>query len=66
MSHELSTSHRLPAAPAALDADGRAELDTYAARALRRQQIELADAVDETFEHVPRALRGLLRRALAP
>lgn len=66
MSHEPPISDRLPAAPAALGADGRAALDAYAARALRRQQSELAEAVDDSFEHVPRALRGLLRRALAP
>ncbi len=66
MSPRPPTSDRLPAAPAALDADGRAKLDAYAARALRRQQRELANAVDDTFERVPRTLRGLLRRALAP
>ena len=62
----MSASDSLPAPPASLDRDGRAALEAYAARALLRQERALERATDEVFEHIPRALRGLVRRVLAP
>lgn len=62
----MSASDSLPAPPASLDRDGRAALEAYAARALLRQQRALERAADDVFDHVPRTLRGVVRRVLAP
>ncbi len=62
----MDMSDHLPVPPASLDGPDRARLDGYALRAVQRQQRMLEQATDEALDHVPRPVRGLVRRILAP
>jgi len=53
-----------PPAPPSLDRERGAELSALTEQALRRQRRELAEAIDRAYEHIPRPLRGAVRRAL--
>jgi hypothetical protein len=59
-----SPAERLPPAPKSLDSARQAELTALTERALRRRRQHLAEAIDIAFEHIPRPLRGAVRRAL--
>jgi len=54
----------LPPPPPSLDRGRDAELTALTKQALRQQQRQLAQAIDRALEHVPRPLRGAVRRAL--
>jgi hypothetical protein len=54
----------LPPPPPSLDAARQAELTALTERALLRRRRQLAEAIDMAFDHVPRPLRGVVRRAL--
>jgi len=54
----------LPPPPPSLDRERQAELTALTDRALRRRRRHLAEAIDLAFEHIPRLLRGAVRRAL--
>ena len=54
----------LPPPPASLDRVRDAELTALTKRALRQQRRQLAQAIDKALDHVPRPLRGAVRRAL--
>jgi hypothetical protein len=53
-----------PPPPPSLDRAHNAELTALTERALRRRRRELALAIDMAFDHIPRMLRGAVRRAL--
>jgi hypothetical protein len=59
-----STTDRLPDPPASLDSEHATELSAQTGAALRRQQRELDDALERALEHIPRPLRGAVRRVL--
>jgi hypothetical protein len=54
----------LPAAPASLDSEHAAELSAQVDAALKRQRRELTDALERALEHIPRPLRGAVRRVM--
>jgi hypothetical protein len=54
----------LPSPPPSLDRRRAAELARLTETARRRQQRQLAEAIDRAFEHIPLPLRGAARRAL--
>ncbi len=54
----------LPPPPPSLDGAREAELTALTEHALRRQRHQLALAIDMAFDHIPRPLRGAVRRAL--
>jgi hypothetical protein len=53
----------IPPPPPSLDRARDAELTALTEQALRRQRRQLAQAIDRAFEHIPRPLRGAVRRA---
>jgi hypothetical protein len=55
---------RIPAPPPSLDSKHAAELTAQTEAALERQRRALADSLDEALQHIPRVLRGPVRRAL--
>jgi hypothetical protein len=55
---------QLPPPPPSLDRAHGAELTALTEQALRRQRRELSLAIDRAFDHIPRPLRGAVRRAL--
>jgi len=55
---------QLPSPPPSLSAAHGAELTALTEQALRRQRRALALALDAAFDHIPRLLRGAVRRAL--
>jgi hypothetical protein len=55
---------RVPDPPASLDSERAAELTAQTRAALRHQRRQLAAAIEKAFEHIPRPLRGAIRRAL--
>jgi hypothetical protein len=55
---------QLPPPPPSLTAAHAAELNKLTEQALRRQRRALAIAIDKAFDHIPRLLRGAVRRAL--
>jgi hypothetical protein len=57
-------AENLPPPPPSLQGARGAELTALSEQALRRQRRELAEAIDRAFEHIPRLLRGAVRRAL--
>jgi hypothetical protein len=57
-------AEHLPPAPKSLDRARQAELTALTERALLRRRQHLAEAIDMAFEHIPRPLRGAVRRAL--
>jgi hypothetical protein len=59
-----SPADHLPPPPPSLDRVPGAELTALTEQALRRQRRELAEAIDRAFGHIPRPLRGAVRRAL--
>ncbi|MGO8905517.1 MAG: hypothetical protein ACLQMH_07840 [Solirubrobacteraceae bacterium] len=54
----------LPPPPPSLHRERQAELTALTEQALRRRRRHLAEAIDLAFEHIPRLLRGAVRRAL--
>ena len=54
----------LPPPPPSLSEEHGTELTALAEQALRRERRERDLAIDAAFEHIPRALRGVVRRAL--
>jgi hypothetical protein len=54
----------LPPPPPLLDRAHSAELGALTEQALQRQRRQLAEAIDLAFDHIPRPLRGAVRRAL--
>jgi hypothetical protein len=56
--------HRLPDPPPSLDREHRAELSAQTAVALQRQREQLAASLESALEHIPGALRGVVRRTL--
>lgn len=54
----------LPPPPPSLDRARGAELTALTEQARRRQQRQLAQAIDTAFDHIPLPLRGAVRRAL--
>jgi hypothetical protein len=58
------SADHLPPTPPSLDRARSAELTALTEQALRRQRRELAQAIDRAFDHIPRPLRGTVRRAL--
>jgi hypothetical protein len=58
------SADHLPPPPPSLDPERGAELSALTEQALRRQRRELAEAIDRAFDHIPRPLRGAVRRAL--
>jgi hypothetical protein len=59
-----SPTDHLPPPPPSLDREREAELTALTERALRGRRRELALAIDMAFDHIPRMLRGAVRRAL--
>jgi hypothetical protein len=57
-------AEHLPPVPKSLDRVRQAELTALTERALRRRRQHLAEAIDVAFEHIPRPLRGAVRRVL--
>ncbi len=57
------TDH-LPSPPPSLDRARSAELNALTEEALLRRRRELKQAIDRAFDHIPRPLRGTVRRAL--
>lgn len=53
-----------PPPPPSLDREREAELTALTEQALRRQRRHLAEAIEMAFDHIPRPLRGAVRRAL--
>ncbi|HEY4895614.1 MAG TPA: hypothetical protein VII01_05955 [Solirubrobacteraceae bacterium] len=54
----------LPPPPPSLDRARNAELTALTKHVLQRQRRQLAQATDRALEHIPRPLRGAVRRAL--
>jgi hypothetical protein len=57
------TDH-LPDPPASLDSERAAELSAVTEAALRRQRSELSRALERALDHIPRPLRGTVRRVV--
>lgn len=55
---------RLPEPPASLDAEAVAKLERLVTAALKEQRRLTAQAVERTFDHVPRLLRAPVRKIL--
>lgn len=55
---------RLPAPPPSLDSEHAAELSAQTEAALSHQRRALAESLDAALEHIPRVLRGPVRRVL--
>jgi hypothetical protein len=58
------SADRLPEPPPSLDRERGAELSACTRAALLRQRRELAESIEEAFEHIPRPLRGAVRRII--
>jgi hypothetical protein len=56
------TADKLPDPPPSLDAKLASELGAETEAALRRQRRELAEALERALGHIPRPLRGAVRR----
>ena len=57
-------AEHLPPPPPSLDRAREEELTALTKQALQRQRRQLAQAIDRALDHVPRPLRGAVRRAL--
>jgi hypothetical protein len=57
-------AEHLPHPPPSLDAARQAQLTALTEQALLRRRRDLAEAIDMAFDHIPRPLRGVVRRAL--
>ena len=55
---------RLPDPPPSLAGEPAAKLSSQTEAALSRQRSALAEALEESLEHIPRMLRGPVRRVL--
>jgi hypothetical protein len=58
------TVDKLPDPPPSLDAKRASQLGAETEAALRRQRRELADALERALNHIPRPLRGTVRRVM--
>jgi hypothetical protein len=58
------STDQLPPSPPSLAPAHGAQLTALTEQALRRQRRELALAIDKAYDHIPRLLRGAVRRAL--
>jgi hypothetical protein len=58
------SAEQLPHPPPSLQDARQAQLTALTEQALRRRRRHLAEAIDMAFDHVPRPLRGAVRRAL--
>jgi hypothetical protein len=58
------SSAELPEPPASLDDGHAAQLSAQTEAALARQRRELAAALERALEHIPRPLRGAVRRVV--
>jgi hypothetical protein len=56
------TADRLPDPPPSLDAKLARKLNAATEAALHRQRRELAEALERALDHIPRPLRGAVRR----
>jgi hypothetical protein len=57
-------AHHLPGPPPSLDEERAAELSAATEAALRRQRRELGEALARSLDHIPRPLRGAVRRVV--
>jgi len=54
----------LPDPPRSLGRERAAELSAHTEAALRRQRRELAESLEAALDHIPRLLRGAVRRVM--
>jgi len=64
MAHRTTPGPRLPAPPASLAPSDAEHLSSLVAIALADQRRQMAEAVERAIDHVPRLLRGPVRKAL--
>ena len=57
-------THQLPDPPASLDDERAAQLSAATETALRRQRRERGEALARALDHIPRPLRGAVRRVV--
>jgi hypothetical protein len=55
---------QIPNPPSSLDREHAQALSALTEAALRRQRRELAESLDAALDHIPRPLRGAVRRVL--
>lgn len=64
MDRRTRSGPRLPATPPSLAASDAEHLSSLVAMALSDQRRQIAEAVERAIDHVPRLLRGPVRKAL--